>query len=228
MRRRAVLRMMLAGVPLMGIPSACPPKPWRRWAQIAAGRFSKPRTVSGAAALTPASTSSRAFATAPTRAGAAFFRPSRPTPWTGVRDALEFGPVAPQPSTGGRADERRLPASQRLDARPARQREASRHGLVPRRRVFERHQQRDRNRRRASQPQGRRRRRHRQPSTERVRLSASRRVRIGRSDRFRQRRPARSDSRARMGARQHRGVRRRSRQRDDLRPLGWRREDAPR
>ncbi len=45
-----------------------------------------------------------------------FLPPVPPPPWTGVRDALEFGPIAPQPSSGGRADQRGLPAPERVDA----------------------------------------------------------------------------------------------------------------
>ena len=74
-------------------------------------------------------------------------------------------------------DERRLPAPERLDAGPARRRQAAGDGLVPPRRVLERHQQRGRNRRRASEPPRRRGGRHRQPPPERVRLSVPGRAR---------------------------------------------------
>ena len=50
----------------------------RRLSRRCAVRSSTPRTASGAAARTPVSMSSKAFATAPTRAGAVFFLPLRP------------------------------------------------------------------------------------------------------------------------------------------------------
>ncbi len=63
----------------------------------------------------------------------------------------------------------------------------------------------------------------RQPPPERPRLPEPGRLRREVRQR-RQRRHARPRARARVGARQRRELRRRPRQRDDLRPVGWRRE----
>ena len=69
-----------------------------------------------------------------------FQPPLPPSPWPGVRDAVQFG-RSPQ-GTARSAAERRLPAPQRLDTGPARRRQASRAGLVPSWRLLGRHQQR--------------------------------------------------------------------------------------
>ena len=156
---------------------ACPPEPWRRWAnrssRRAAGKW-RGRVDERHPRLQRHSLRRR-HEPAPFsftgRAGAVDRRSRRARVRSGRAAAVERRP----------GDQRRLPASERLDAGAARQREAAGHGLVSRRRVFERHQQRARDRRRAPQPPRRRRRRDRQPSPQCVRLSASRRVRSDRS-----------------------------------------------
>ena len=79
-------------------------------------------------------------------------------------------------------------------------------------------------RRHQSRRRARRRGRHRQPPPQHPRLSASRRAGRAGVRAVRQCRRARHAGVARMGARQHRALRRRSRQRDDLRPIGRRRQ----
>ena len=85
-------------------PAALPSGPARRGPRR---RRSAPivdhrRRARSAAAWTTASTSSRASATARTRPRAGSCRPSLPSRGPASRDALEFGPVAPQPANGGR------------------------------------------------------------------------------------------------------------------------------
>ena len=96
MQRRAVLQMMLAGIPLMGIPrlrqgdggQAAGTAPILETAQ---GRW-RGRFNSGIHIFKGirygADTSRRRF-----------LPPVSPAPWAGVRDALEFGLIAPQPGS---------------------------------------------------------------------------------------------------------------------------------
>ena len=75
-----------------------------------------------------------------------FLPPIAVTPWTGVRDAYELGPRAAAGARrvrgrvgaahGHRADERRLPAPQRVDTRRGSRRTASGHGVAARRRLY--------------------------------------------------------------------------------------------
>ena len=228
-RRSACLRTMLAERPLRGsgvagalvaarLSSAGQALERRR-------RSSTTAPASGAAASTTASTSSRASATAPTRPRAASCRRWRPSRGPACATRIEFGPIAPQPGMRGR------PMSEdclHLNVWTPGLRDnaqASGDGVVPRRRLLERHQQRDRNRRRAAQPRAAT--SWSSPSTigsTRSAISISPSSAAPDARRLRQRRHARPGAGAAVGARQHRGVRRRRRQRHDLRPVGRRRE----
>ena len=82
---------------------------------------------------------------APPTGALRFMAPLPPAPWTGVRDALQFGDRCPQVSAPSLAcvavlgptnwRERRLLSLERVDARVARRAPAARHGLVSRGRL---------------------------------------------------------------------------------------------
>ncbi len=122
---------------------------------------------------------------------------------------------------GHDSGDRGLPDPACLDARP-RCRQAPGHGVAAWRRVSFRLGQPRGHRRRQSGVARRRCRGQRQPPPEHPRPSPPRRSRRRALCPFRQCRRARPDRRARMGARQYRAVRRRSRQCHDLRRVGRR------
>ena len=124
-----------------------------------------------------------------------------------------------EPRRAGRG----LPAPERLDPRP-RQPQARRHGLAARRRLRRRLRQRDERLRRREPRAPRRRRRQPQPPPRRRRLP---RPLVHRRREIRgvgKRGAARHRRRARVGAGQHRGLRRRPGERHDLRPVRRRRQ----
>ena len=122
------------------------------------------------------------------------------------------------------ARNRRLPKRQSVDSGARRWRQAAGHGVAAWRRFCLWLGQPRGDRRRQSGAARRCRCRQRQSSPEHPRIFASRRHRRRPMDAFEQCRHARHRRRASLGARQHCGVWRRSRQRHDLRRVGWRRQ----
>ena len=148
-------------------------------------------------------------------AGGNRFRPPQPVkPWRGVRDALEFAPMAPAGrESGARLDQRlldlrhgvgrELSGAQPVDARPARSSQAAGDGVVPWRWLLRALGIAERVRRHAAGAEGRRRGGDAEPPAERVRLPVSRPV--GAAIRgFRDGGDARPGGGAALGARQHR------------------------
>jgi para-nitrobenzyl esterase len=104
MQRRAVLRMMLAGIPMVGIPERSPTvasakvgaqSSFDTIATTAAGKW-RGRIEDGIHVF-------KGVRYGADTSGRRFRAPIAPAPWTGVRDAIEFGPIAPQPSGLGRS-----------------------------------------------------------------------------------------------------------------------------
>ena len=93
MHRRSVLRLLAAGTPLLGVPGLAREQD-RSVVETRAGRW-RGRREAGTHIFKGIRYG------ADTRARR-FLPPVAPQSWTGVRDALEFGPIAPQPSAGGR------------------------------------------------------------------------------------------------------------------------------
>ena len=102
MQRRSFLHLLATGIPMMGVPvraqSGLP--------TVASAKVGAP-IVDTAQGKWRGRTNAGIHVFKGIRYGAdtgprRFLAPVTPAPWTGVRDALEFGPVAPQPSSGGR------------------------------------------------------------------------------------------------------------------------------
>ena len=160
---------------------------------------------------------------APTSGKNRFLPPRKPEPWTGTRDALAYGPTAPQVSALSRPSAgRRLPGAECVHAGDERRREAARDGVAARRRIrhrfrFDAHSGRHQSRAHRRRGGG-----HHQSPSQCVRLHLSGRAgglglrSLGR------RGNAGHHRRARMGARQYCALRRRSESGHDLRPVGRR------
>ena len=154
-----------------------------------------------------------------------------PRPVVGQHRAPEHGQAVRRPVLRVprplelRRRERGLPAAERLHAGPEGREEAAGARVAPRRRLRQRQRHRARRlQRREPRPARRRGLRVHQPPARPARLLRPRRRRRREIRRLRQRGDARLRGRARVGPRQHRGLRRGPRQRDDHGPERRRRE----
>ena len=170
---------------------------------------------------------------APTSGANRFMPPRKPTPWAGMRDALDYAGHAPQqglrpatrpeladfsgpPDTSPETEDCLTLNVWSPGARARRRSARSWCGSMAARSPTARRTSPGLQGSRLAQAR-RRGRRHREPAAEHLRLPGPVRHRRDGIRRIRQCRHARHDRRAGMGARQHRPLRRRSRQRDDLR-----------